>query len=224
MRQEIMTAKSVDWQVRDVMVGVLHTARQLQLNQDEGFYHMPARLLTVKPEEIRWVALYQSYRNFGSAQAGVRFYGRVRECRLLPRGELPGLLPGRDPKELYYRFDVEEWRRLERLVRAGGIAPGVSMFTNRYLLENSRYFAELYIRTGEQLALYVRLRQASARTRRSGGSEMLPSPEGYTAMIAGYTIGVYTPDGRYEQYDLRAFYREPHSFLQRMQEFVRVDG
>lgn len=211
---------AVDWSVRDVMVGVLHNERQLGVNLANHFYHMPARLLAGGPQQIRYIALYQSRRIFGDS-SGVRLYGLVREHRLLRRGEIVEL-PTRNPDEQYYRFDIEEWLELERPIAARGLAPGVCMFTSLYLLRTSRCFPELYMRTREQVEFYDFLCAAAARTRRSGGSELLPSVEGYTVMIAAYAIGVYTPDGRYEQYDLREFYREPFQFLVNMQKYVQI--
>lgn len=210
-------AQAADWRVRDVLVGVLRDTAQLEHNLSHVFYHMPAKLLTCPPENIRYVALYQSKQLFGEASSGVRLYGAVRRVTKLPRCEIAEIPSRRNPREAYYRFDVAEWQRLERPIRAGGLAPGVCMLTNRFLLEHGRSFPELYIRTEEQYRLYITLRRACARTVRSGGSELLPARDGNTVMIAGATIGVYTVDGRYELYSLREFLHRPHSFLNRMQ-------
>lgn len=210
------------WRQRDVLVGVLRDRGQLEQNLAHRFYHMPAKLLACPPQLIRHVALYQSRRLFGDASAGVRIYGSVDEVRIVPRREITEIPARRNREELYCRFGITEWRRLVRPLRAGGAAPGVSMLTSLFLLENSRRFPELYIRTEEEYRLYARLRAACARTTRSGGSELLPARGGHTVMIAGATIGIYTPEGRYEQCSLRDFLYRPHSFLVRMRALLAL--
>lgn len=203
------------WDKRDVMVGVLHDAAQLDANAAHRFYHIPAKLLACPPGDIGHVALYQSKRLFGKA-AGIRLYGRVGRCDLVPRGEIHEIPARGDPGEPYFRFGVAEWETLPRPIRAVGLAPGVSVLTTLFLLRNSRNFPELYIRTLRQWELYSLLRAAAARTSRNGGSERIPASSGNTVMVAGRVIGVYTPDGRYEQYNLREFLYRPHTFLTRM--------
>lgn len=214
---------AVDWSNREVLVGVLHNARQLEANLRHRFYHIPASLLE-EAESVRYVALYQSIRHFGRDGAGIRHYGRVEAPRLLHRREITEIPKREGGDELYYRFDVAEWNRLERPIRAGGAAPGVFLRTNLYLLEHGRAVPELYIRTPQQLEAYLLLRRAVARTRRGGGAERLPAPPGYTVLVAGASIGIYTPQGEYVHLDFRDFSNEPYDFLQKVVEFVQIGG
>lgn len=208
--------QGIDWNVQDVLVGVLHTQNQLDVNCAHKFYHIPARLLGCPPEDIKVVALYQSRRLFGQQDAGVQLYGEVTSCRQVPRGDIT-YIPTRHPGELYYLFQVDRWQIRSPKIRSGGAAPGVYLLTNRFLLEYSRYLPELYLASQQQLDLYTALRHASLRSRRLGGSQPLPVRSGGNrAMISGWIIGVYTQDGRYETCDLRQFYHKPYSFLSRM--------
>lgn len=208
--------RGINWPVRDVMVGVLRNARQLEASLTYRFYHVPAKLLACEPGSIRYIALYQSKRLFGDVASGVRVYGAVTNCSLVHRGDITELPRMRGLDELYYRFEIDQWRTLSHPIRVGGLAPGVCMLTNLFLLHNSRYFPELYIRTENELALYSTLRRASARTVRNGGSELMPTANDNTVMMMGNTIGVYTSAGTYSQHDMREFLREPYSFLQKM--------
>lgn len=213
-----MAVESIDWSLRDVMVGVLHNAKQLEANLTHRFYHMPAKLLAVSPVGVKAVAIYQSQAIFGKSGAGVRQWGRVVGYKRLPRGEIREIPRTRNPDEEYFRFAIDGWQQLTRPIRARGLAPGVSMFTSEFLIKNSRFFPELYIRTAREWELYSLLRAAAVRTRESGGTRQLPAKNKNTVMITGDDIGVYTADGRYDQYNLRDFYYQPYSFLQKMGE------
>lgn len=208
------TDTTIDWS-RQALVGVLHNEQQLEANLAHRFYHMPLKLLMGSPTQVREVALYQSRRLF-KEKAGVHVWGKVVRCTLAPRSEITEIPAGRNPQERYIRFDVECWNTLHPPVRAGGLAPGVSMFTTRYLLEHSKNVAELCIRTPEQYAAHRMVQRASLRSEQNGKPVELPAKPGYRVLVAGKTIGIYTPDGRYEERSLWEFYREPYSFLQRM--------
>lgn len=211
---------AVDWAVRDVLVGVLHNEQQLEANFAHRFYHIPAALLTCPPEKVAAVALYQSTRLFGEGVSGIRVWGPVKSFAVLPRREITEIPARQNGDEPYCRFQIGEWEQLPNRIKARGLSPGVSMMTNQFLLQHSRYFPELYIRTEEQLLLYTTLRRAAARTARNGGSELLWARDGNTVMIAGHTIGIYTGDGRYEERDLRNFFHQPLSFLTQLSKIM----
>lgn len=210
-----------DWANQDVLVGVLHNARQLEANLSHLFYHIPAKLLGKKPESIRYVALYQSIRQFGSA-AGVRYYGRVLQCRLLRRDAIAEIPAGRHGDELYIRFDVACWETLDRPIRARGVGPGVYLRTNYFLLRHCRSVPELFIRSPAEWAVYVRLRRAAARTRH-GGAEQIAGKGSSRVLVSGPAIGVYTA-GQYLHFDLRDFYTRPHDFMQSLMDYVQNSG
>lgn len=211
-----------DWNTRDVMVGVLKNADQYHTNKEHGFYHMPAALLTHAPEDVRFLALYRSKKQFSDREAGIVEYGEVGGYRELPRGEITEIPARHNPAELYYRFYITEWKALKHPIRARGLAPGMNMFTTLFLLQNCRFFPELYISSEEHWRLYSLLRGAAVRTHRNGGSELLPSTKGHTVMVAGPAVGVYTAGGDYRQYDLRNFFREPYSFLTELEPCVSI--
>lgn len=207
-----------DWERKNVLVGVLHSPGQMAANMRFCFYHIPARLLPAPPGTIDYVALYQSRRFFGD-QAGIRHYGRVRRWEALSRGAITEL-PTRNPEERYIRFSLENWLELERRILPGGVAPGIGICTALPLLHTSRCVPELYLHTESQHRIYRTLYRACRRTLHSGGSETIPSLGGHLVLVSGWTIGVYPADGSYEQWDLREFYRRPHSFLKRLSPYL----
>lgn len=211
-----------DWDRRDVLIGLLRGQQQLECNLAHRFYHMPVRLLSAAPEDVAVVALYQSRKRFGE-EAGIRYYGRVQAVQRLRRGDIREL-PTKTPEEPFIRFAVAEWETLEHPIRAGGLSPGIGTMTTQHLLQGSQYVPELLILTEADYRLYTQLKQASLRTKQ-GGSERLPSRDGVEVLVSGWTIGVYLSSGRYEQWDLRAFYQEPYSFLCQMRQYILLaDG
>jgi hypothetical protein len=175
-------------------------------------------MLAVKPEEVRFIALYQSKQLFGEQSSGIRLYGRVASLEIVNRGDI-WEIPPRSPyggEERYCRFAIESWELLQNPVKAAGLTPGVSMMTSLFLLTHCRRVPELFLRTEESWELYSRLRAAAVRTYRSGGSELLETANDSTVMIAGQTIGAYHTDGYYEEYNLRDFLYNPHAFMQQM--------
>lgn len=146
----------VDWNTRDVLIGSLRTAEQLDVCLQHGFYHIPAKRIKDSDFPIRYVALYQSGKKFGG-EAGVQYYGEVTKCIPLPRSEITEI--PKDSDELYYRFEVKEWKKLKKRVlpKERGF---VKSYTNMFLLEHSSEMPELWLRSEEEYRLYTELRRA----------------------------------------------------------------
>lgn len=208
-----------DWQLRQVLVGALRNAEQLESNIAHRFYHIPAKILAESPEEIAYIALYQSKRQFGSSVAGIHLYGRVLTYQVLPRSEIH-IPPRPGSKELYYVFQIAEWQPCRPPVRVYGAAPSAYMFTSLFLLQNSRYIPELYIQTPKEYALYRQILAACTQTSHNGQTVRLSAHQGHTVLITGWHIGIYTADGVYIQSHFRAFYQTPATFLKQMQQYL----
>lgn len=147
----------VDWTRRDVLVGSLSGTQQLAICKANNFYHTPARHVKESSLPIHTIAIYQSKKLFG-ANAGIRYYGEVVRCIPVKRREIKEI--PKDSDELYYRFEVKEWKELARPIaikEAGIIKPE---YTNRFLLEHSTQFPELKLRSEEEFRLYMELKRA----------------------------------------------------------------
>lgn len=144
-----------DWSARDVLVGTLRNHAQLEVCIKNNFYHIPAARLYPDEFPVRYVAIYQSNYKFG-IDAGIRYFGEVEKCTLVPRykiGEIP-----KNSDEMYYRFDIKEWRKLKTpiLPREGDF---VNLSTTLFLLENSREVPELLLRSESEHRLYTKIRE-----------------------------------------------------------------
>lgn len=92
-----------------VLVGVVKSKAQLEVNLDSLFYHTPANNVPVKHFPIDYVALYQSSSHF--SDNGIRYIGEVIKGEKVSRGDITEL-PTDTPDAIYYRFDVRSWTEL----------------------------------------------------------------------------------------------------------------
>ena len=155
-----ITAPEVSWE-RDVLVGCLRERSQLRTCLRHCFYHMPAERLEGDPDEIRWVAIYQSHSLFG-IRAGIRWYGRVVERKLVERREIAQI--PRDSDTPYYVFTVDRWEKLPKKIVSREI-PITHIRTTAFLLRNSRQTPELMLEDGRQYCLFHGLKNLLKRRR-----------------------------------------------------------
>ena len=153
----------MDWAVRDVLVGTVRSPQQLDICRRRRFYYIPAEQLGDEAFSVRIVALYQSQYVFGP-QAGVQYYGEVTKCSPVCRGDITELRARKGTEQnLYYRFEIREWKRLNRPIAARESC-FVKGLTSRFQLEHSAETPELWLRSQEEYRLYLNLRQALADT------------------------------------------------------------
>ena len=138
-RTEEKALASADFDCRDVLIGTLRHAKQLEICLRHRFYYFPAERLPHPEQPIRMVALYQSYHQFGS-KAGVRYYGEVRDCTMVSRSAIKEM--PKDSDALYYRVTVKAWKKLPHTIlpRENGL---LLLRTNRFLLVRATNTAEL---------------------------------------------------------------------------------
>ena len=153
---------------KNVMVGALRQASQLEVALKHGFYHTPLKnisdhqLLT----QIEYVAMYQSINNFGrSGENGIHWYGKVKEWKVLRRKEITErpARPG-SGEELYVKFSVEKWLRKEPPIVPGGNGIRTLLFTTKYIFDRAREIAELRLETEEDMIKWREQRRRGAVT------------------------------------------------------------
>jgi len=146
----------------DMLIGALSNMPQLSVCLEHNFYHIPAKLVPVDIDSIRYVAVYQSRRFFGSELAGVRYFAQVEKATLLPRykiAELP-----RQSEEMYVRFDVKGWqKKIKPISPTGkGIVAGYTEFV---IFEVAEELPQLWLKSTEDVSLYAALKSAAAGDR-----------------------------------------------------------
>jgi hypothetical protein len=166
---------------RNVLVGSLRNKEQLNINLKHNFYHTPCKNINLAKHSIKYVALAQSGKSFGS-EAGIVFYGEVKEIQRVKRHEIK-CIP-KDSEEDYYIFEVEQWQRLDEKISAEGFQVVRILYTSEFLMKNAAVVTELCIKSKEEYRLWQELRRVS-----SGVVTKTPLQIGEESMVGGFTIG-----------------------------------
>ncbi len=146
----------------DMLIGALSNMPQLNVCLEHNFYHIPAKLVPVSIDSIRYVAVYQSRRFFGSELAGVRYFAEVEKATLLPRYSIEEL--PRQSEEMYVRFDVKGWQKRIKPISptSKGIVAGYTEFA---IFELAEELPQLWLKSVDDVALYAALKGAVAEDR-----------------------------------------------------------
>lgn len=215
----------VDWAVRDVLIGTLSRKQQLDTCLNHHFYHIPAARIKDSEFPIRYVAIYQSKTLFAS-EAGIQYYGEVTKCIPVRRGEITEI-PARSgtENELYYRFEIKEWKHLSKPITAKEMT-FVRSFTNLFLIEHSAEMPELWIRSEEEYRLYSELKRAINDTAINDEDNNLGFNFGsFTLMFDGGQILLSKNGHVFSKYEISDFSRRPNTVFRQMQkEFFRVEA
>lgn len=208
----------VDWSVRDVLIGVLSSKKQLDVCLKHGFYHIPAARIKDDELPVRYIAIYQSKKMFG-AEAGIRYYGEVTKCIPVRRKDIKELPSQKE--ELYYRFEVKEWKMLDRAIAPKELG-FVRYFTNLFLLKHSTEIPELWIKSEEEYRLYYELKRALVDTAINDEEDSLGfSFDGFNLNFNDGKILV-SKDGRVKfQYNMEEFSKRPNAIFRLMRRDMR---
>lgn len=195
--------------MRDVLVGTMRSPQQLDICRKHCFYYIPAERLQDSDFPIRYVALYQSQYVFG-AQAGVRYYGEVTKCSAVRRSAITEVSPRRGTEgNFYYRFDIREWKQLNRPIEAKETG-FVRDFTNLFLLEHSVQTPELWLRTEEEYRLCSALKRAVwGDTINEPDNGLAFEFRGFTVSFAEGKIFVSDEGRAFARYEISHFLQDP---------------
>ncbi len=145
----------VDWSKRDVLIGTLRNREQLTACLEHKFYHIPVSRIDEDHLPIHYVAIYQTKALFGS-EAKIEYYGEVKSTRIVKRDDISEI--PKDSDELYYRFDIKNWKKLDRPIvpKERGF---INEFTNMFLLRHSSQVPELLLQSEEEYRFYTELKR-----------------------------------------------------------------
>ena len=143
----------------DTLVGTLRSPRQIGICLKRKFYHIPAKQIE-EHDLPKYVAIYQSERMFGEELSGIKYYGEIKRCVRLRRSRIREI--PKSSNEMYYKFKVRKWERLENPIAAKEIG-FVRLFTSFSLLKNSKEVPELTFLDKEEFVLYRLMTLANAQ-------------------------------------------------------------
>ena len=149
----------VDWSIKDVMVGTVRTAGQLQFNIDKCGYYVPAKYVTENQLPIRYIALHEE--GIGD-ESGIKRFGEVLTAQKIKRGRIPVTMrPGANPEEIYYYFTIRKWIDLPQTIEIKDSFRGKPQFTNKFLLDHCTKSYQLFaISSEEEYRLMIEINKA----------------------------------------------------------------
>ena len=205
--EKLSTHGTASWGAPDVLVGTLRRPSQLDICLIHGFYHVPACQIPPQRMPIRYVAIYQS-RSLFPGDCGIRFYGRVKKCTLLPRWQISEI--PKESKEPYYRLEIEKWEQLEPPIRVREL-PFTHLFTNLFLLQHSRETPELDLRSPEEYGYYQALQLGA-----QWGSGMIFQHPNGTVRLHREQLRICRRGHRRSSIPLAEFQRTPAAVFRRI--------
>ena len=96
----------------EVLIGTVKSQKQFEINFSEKFYHIPEAVVPKNMMPVEYVALYLPAGTFGDEDGCIRWYGKVAETKTVRREEITSL-PSSNLNMMYYKFEIEEWKKLE---------------------------------------------------------------------------------------------------------------
>lgn len=145
---------------RNVLVGNLKSKEQLEINLQKNFYYIPKKNINLINNNINFIALYQSKTTFGDA-SGIKYYGKIKEIKEVKRSQIIEIK--KNSEEIYYRFEIEKWNELEKVIEINGQSIRNFIYTTEYLLKNATTISELYIKSIDEFRIWKELKRFSDR-------------------------------------------------------------
>ncbi|PWV98526.1 hypothetical protein DFQ01_11736 [Paenibacillus cellulosilyticus] len=137
---------------RNMLVGSMRTG-QLEAVLRGSSYYMPLKNLSDHKvlTSLEYIALYQSRKQF-EHEAGVQWYGRITDWRIVKRREIKERPPTEGTEEeLYVYYTIEQWQQRKTTIEPGGQSVYTCLYTTKYLFDNALELAELRLENEEQL-------------------------------------------------------------------------
>lgn len=209
---------------RQMLVGSLNSMEQLQINLDKKFYYVPAKFISESDLPVRYVALYQSDTRY-KKDSGIRYYGTVLKTSVCKRKDIPVPMTRQNEDELYYRFDVKSWDKLDVAINVRDEGVYRPKFTNMFLFQNCRDSYELFnIHSEEQYRLLQELKRISSDTA-VNNDEHNPgfklNNEFSVVLLNGY-IMLFKADGKLKnKIPVTEFIRRPRYMFNKLKEDIK---
>ena len=135
------TTKSID-QKKNTLVGVVKSIEQFEYCIEKNVYYTYEKTLTTNPEEIKYVALYQTKSAFGFERAGILFYGKVKKIYHVKRSQIHFNITRGKKDENCIAFSVAEWEKLDFPILPAGNAK-VLLLTTESKLKSASIYTDL---------------------------------------------------------------------------------
>lgn len=167
---------------RTVLLGSLRNKEQLDINLKNKFYHTKLKNVDLENHLIKTVAIGQS-KNLFKEEAGVRYYGKVKDIKIVKRREIKEI--PKESDELYIRFEIEEWKELKNPIQVEGFQVITILYTTDYLLKNAKTVSELCIKDKEEFRLWMELKRLDNKAKAVFSEKYINK----NSRLEGFSIG-----------------------------------
>lgn len=155
----------------EVLVAILPTRADFAILREQGWYRIP-REKAPRRWPPRWMAFYQT-KDFGAEAFAVKYYGRVREIRLVARRALfPNDPPNPKTEREYYQIWLESLERLERPIPSRRLRRVLFIPTTWRKLHTATEINDLYDDSPLEDALWAELKRLEIAAERQWGIEL----------------------------------------------------
>ena len=174
---------------------------------------------------IRYVALYETETAFGD-DAKIKYYGEVKTIEIVTGDScVLGDAVGADPNEQYYLLRVKSWKSLEYPIKPKEKG-FYQMYTNLFLLQNSSFVNELFLRSEEEYRLYSELKRRTDKASIAGDEERGVSwfeigTGGNMVMFEGGKIWTKVNGVKAEYCSVKDFANKPNMRFRGLMEYLR---
>ena len=212
-----------DWSVKDVMVGTVRTAEQLDFCVTNKGYYVPARYISEAQLPIRYIALHEE--NIGT-ESGIKRYGEVLTARKIRRGKIPvSMRKNADSNELYYYFTIREWLSLPQTIVIQDSHRGAPQFTNKFLLDHCNKSYQLFaISSEEEYRLMCEINKAFENLEASTSSDntaVYRVNEQHSVIVADGSFTITNDNGDVlDKIAVRDFARSPRAGFNRIKQTI----
>lgn len=155
---------------RTVLVGVVRNERQMRVNIENRFYHIPYQRLKKMCFNIDYIALYQPETVFKD-NSGIRYYGLIDDMEVVKRRDITEL--PKNSEELYVKFIIRDWETLAQPIKPVGYGVRSHIYTTLYLLKHAQELPELSLMSEEELRLWKELRRLGKNIKWRGQNQMM---------------------------------------------------
>ena len=215
----------VDWTRPDVLVGSFKSRDQFNDNYNRKYYYLPAEYVDGNVPPIKYIALYQSGKIFGS-EAGIRYYGKITKAKRLRREEIDFPYDPQKAKKPYYAFMVEKWEALETPIVIKDEGVYEPKFTHLLLVQNCAQSYELFnIHSEAEFRLMVEIRKAFkdiATAASSDNTSVYRVNDTHSVIVADGYFTITNDNGDIlDKISVSSFAKSPRAGFKRIKEAIK---
>jgi len=220
--------EGINFGERNVLVGTLKSKEQFDICISNRMYYIPYEKIHKNILNIRYIALYQSKKEFGE-RAGITYFGKIEDLKVVQRREISEI--PRDDSKLYVLFQIQSWQQLPRTIIPERYGVRSHFYTTLKLMNIASTLAELWISSKEEYRLYLELKRI-AKELEIKTIESIPNNKGETPVefviqnvalsMNNNKINISKGD-KIESIDKKEFLERPRTIIKKLRNFLQLE-